>query len=229
MTIKYATAVERSKNKKTGDVSCTYAAQESCPHDCAFYHCGCYAEQGTVSWTTSKLNRAAEQFEADAIDVAKQEAEFIKDLTGRRDLRLHVVGDSKTDEAAKIVSEAARLHTLKYGRSCWTYSHAWRDVDFSSWDPAVAVRASCETPEQIIGAHARGYPAVLTVDEHPSDGKAWETAYGDKIVPCPEQTKGTNCVDCRLCWQAPKGVTISFAVHGQGADKAKSKLGDASS
>jgi hypothetical protein len=79
-------------------------------------------------------------------------------------MRLHTVGDCRTDEAAKIVAAAAERYMDAGGGPVWTYTHAWRLVDRASWG-RVSVLASCETPEQVELARARGYATAIVVDE----------------------------------------------------------------
>ena len=228
---KLATAVELSKNKKLGiGVSATYSAQQSCPNSCAFKPVngvaqGCYANYSTVAFTSRKLNAAGR--DANAMDVALCESAAIDRLSGRFPLRLHVVGDAPDDACSTVINSAARRFSKKHDQPVWGYSHAWQAVSATTW-PDVAMRASCETPQQLDEAHALGWESVLVVDRHPEDGKSWKLPSGRKVVPCPEQTRSRSCVDCRLCWST-KGITISFAVHGQGEDIARSKLGAASS
>jgi hypothetical protein len=81
-----------------------------------------------------------------------------------RPLRLHTVGDCRTDEAARIVAAAAERYMDAGGGPVWTYTHAWRLVDRASWG-RVSVLASCETPEQVELARARGYATAIVVDE----------------------------------------------------------------
>jgi hypothetical protein len=142
-------------------------------------------------------------------DVARAEADAIDSLSGTRPLRLHVVGDCPTDDAARIVSDAAERYTARGGGRAWTYTHAWRDVVRASWQ-SVSVRASCETADDVRAAHARGYDAAIVVDSHKSD-RAYDVD-GIRVVPCPEQTRGRSCADCGLCMRP--GTTIAFAVHG---------------
>src|SRR5262245_63271856 len=89
-----ACAVETSTNAKLGPVSATYASQASCPRSCPWFGKGCYAEQGFVGLQTRRLNRSAVR---GALRIARAEARVIDALTGDRLLRLHVVGDARTD------------------------------------------------------------------------------------------------------------------------------------
>ncbi len=210
-----AIAVEKSGNSKIGVVSATYVSQASCPTTCKFQGSGCYAESGMTAFTTRRLN---ESHLTDANEIAHAEALEIAKLTGRYPLRVHVVGDARTDNAARILSIAMSKHQQKHGMPAWTYTHAWRTVRRTSWGNA-NVQASCETAEDVVHANYRGYATALVVDRFESD-KAYTTADGSKIIPCPQQTgRAKTCDDCRLCMNGlesrrAKGVSIGFAVHG---------------
>src|SRR5947209_2259473 len=105
-----AIAVETSTNSKLGPVSATYASQASCPPSCPWFNNGCYAERGLVGWQTRRLNRSALR---GALRSARAEGKAIDTLTGDRLLRLHVVGDARTDGAARELGAAARRYTAR--------------------------------------------------------------------------------------------------------------------
>lgn len=215
-----AIAVEESENGKTGKISATYASQKSCPKDCVLRNDGCYAEKSYAGMTTRRLN----QSEDTAAAIAKAEAEAIDKLTGKLDLRVHVVGDCKTDKEAKIVSSAMLRHKAKRGKKAYTYTHAWRDVLHASWQGA-AVLASCDSIDDLPLAKARGYATAFVARKgtelfrrFKALGKA-AVVDGHKLVPCPYQVsaKKPQCVQCRLCFDAAKlrdiDITILFLEH----------------
>ena len=199
-------------NSKIGNASITAASQASCPTSCPFYGKGCYAESGNARFTTNRLNLSPV---TSPELVAMSEAAQIRTLTGKRPLRLHVVGDCKTPSAARIVAEAAREHTAKHGKPVWTYTHAWREVPVANWH-GVSVLASCESVADAKIAMNAGYAAAIVLPEFERD-----TAYtrdGVKIIPCPSQTRGVSCTDCGLCMNADKlharNSVIGFSAHG---------------
>jgi uncharacterized protein YlaI len=217
-----ALVVEKTSNRKVGDCSVTMAAQISCPPTCPFLKNGCYAEHGLQGIHTRRQN--AKQISA--LDEARQEAKAINAMSGKRPLRLHVVGDCATNVAAKTVSKAAEGYTAKHSKPVWTYTHAWRNVDRPSWR-GVSVLASCESTKQAHEAMQRDYAACMTVAAHPADGKAF-TQDGLKVIPCPEQTRNATCDTCRLCWDdgalKARNAIISFAAHGTGAKRVRESL-----
>lgn len=208
-----AFAVEASDNMKTGLVHATYASQNSCPSSCPLRGNGCYAESGPMAIWTRRVNTAG--LDADPLEIALAEAEAISErLSGRHHLRLHVVGDCATNEAAAIVSEAA-LYVLKKGRKAWTYSHAGADVERRAWG-RVSVLASAERPEQVLALQDKGYATAMVIDRFDSDKLFVRD--GIKILPCPNQTRGVKCTECRLCLDDNRlhanRITIGFTPHG---------------
>lgn len=230
-----AIAVALSDNNKTGPVACTYAAQGSCPVTCPLIGAGCYAEEGPVGIITRRLNAAGVGMTPD--EIAEVEAAAIDRLPSLTDMRLHVVGDCRTNTAAATVAAAATRYADRFvhkahgaPQGVWTYTHAWRTVDRASWG-AVSVLASCETPFDVDQALARGYAAALVVPEFPNGDRAWrvDTLGGSfAVVPCPYQTKGVQCVKCRLCMADDRlrsgRVAVGFAAHGARANTVKRAL-----
>lgn len=189
-----AHAVDQTRNAKLGLASVTYASQNSCPTTCPFRGSGCYAEQGPTGIWTRKVNDADPA--ATPLDVAHAEAAAIRDVvSGRYDLRLHVVGDCSTDESASVVSEAA-LGVLRKGRKAFSYTHAWDGVNREAWG-GVSVLASCESPEQVLAAQAKGWATAVVVPEFTSE-RVFEDS-GIRILPCPNQTRKVTCEECGLC------------------------------
>lgn len=219
----YAIAVEKSQNRKMGEASATYASQHSCPNDCPFRNAGCYAEARPVGYTTARLNRASALARPSPERIARAEAREIAKLSGERPLRVHVVGDCKTDASARIIARAMIAHTAKRGESAWTTTHAWRTVERASWYGA-NVLASCESADDVKQAQARGYATCIVVDFHDSNSRYARDNIA--IVPCPAQTQNKTCVDCGLCalWSVEIGASIGFAAHGMQAKVVRSKL-----
>ena len=212
-TLRSVAAIEKSSNSKIGIASTTYASQESCPKTCMFYNNGCYAGLGLTGIHTKRLNRSGV---TDIVEIAKAEAEVIRSLTGCYNLRIHTVGDCKTDETAKIVSDAAKDFMSKDGKIAWTYTHA-HDVKRESWG-SVSILRSCETIAQVKQAHSDDYASAMVVSEFESD-KPYDIGEGFTGIPCRNQVnKEITCTKCKLCFNdkvlhKSKRV-ILFASHG---------------
>ena len=223
-----ATATELTTNQKLGaGISATSAAQASCGN-CPFLHDGCYAESGPMgAFITARLNRAATTRAATALDVAYAEAAAIDRLTGNNPMRLHVVGDCPNNRCARIVAAAAMRYKKRHNKPVWTYTHSWREVQRKSWR-GVSVLASCEHPDDLAIARARGYAPAIVLPSFDSD-KAYRLPNGEKVVPCPEQTgRANSCADCRLCFDDGRllemNAAIAFKPHGSQAKKVVAKL-----
>jgi hypothetical protein len=229
MLWKYTRAVEQSGAEKLIGCSATWVTQASCWKLCAWFLEGCYASYGNAGIWTNGLNKLAggKTVAIDARIIARDEAKAIDALSGDYDLRVHVVGDCRSNEAAGIVGKATWRYVRRGGRKAWTYCHTWRIVARKSWGRALSVLASCETLQDVRSAMRAGYAAALVVESHPADGKAFEQD-GLTMVPCPNQTRGVTCLECQLCWKdawlrRAKRV-ITFAPHGSGAKSVKATL-----
>lgn len=234
-----ARAIEVSGNRKVGKISVTHAAQGSCPLDCAFLGNGCYAESGMQGmFHTAKMNKRGKG-KSPAV-IARDEAKAIDGLTGKRLMRLHIVGDCSTDYAAMTVSAAAGRYVRRGGfkasdRRVWTYTHAWRNVRRTSWNRAVSVLASCETEEHIRQARAKGYASAIVVESFDGHTGTYTMPEGERVIPCPAQTREhlpedrqVTCEQCRLCLDGERllkaGLSIAFAAHSQGERKAREAI-----
>ena len=209
-----AIAVEYSANKKLGGMSATHASKATCPITCALLKAdqgiACYADRGKQAITTKRISKEPI---TDDVEIATLEADRIDELTGRHDLRVHVVGDCKTPEAAAIVGSAMVRHSQrKHKRAAYTYTHAWPVVKRDAWQGA-SVLGSADSPDQVPAIVAQGYAPAVIVNEYPNQDRAF-TLHGVKFIPCPWLTRGISCVDCRLCLDSDKlkarGAGIAF-------------------
>jgi hypothetical protein len=201
-------ATEISRNKKTGLAAVTYAPIQTCPKDCPFIDKGCYAKYGPLGMITKRI----ESKDAKKA-LAEEEAEKILAMSGRLPLRLHIVGDCATKEAARILSRAAEEYAKRFNKPVWTYTHAWKRVPREAWGN-VSVLASCETMEEVEKAYLRGYAAAIVSD---ATKRTKQGAF--YVVPCMNQAdKKTKCVDCGLCFDDKRlrqsWTVISFKPHG---------------
>lgn len=209
-------AVLHSKNAKVGDVAATYAPiAQTCPVSCPLRNNGCYAQSGNVGFKVRRTEEYSDGMNGDT--VATLEGDEIADMAPHAPpnhaLRIHVSGDATSDYRAQQMARGASV----WNGPVWSYTHAWRDVARTSWG-RVSILASCEQLSQVIAAAARGYAAALVVAHHPADGRAYRTSDGVKVIPCPSQTRGVLCTDCRLCWDdqllLALNACIAFEAHG---------------
>jgi hypothetical protein len=233
--MKGAIYVQDSGNRKilgSKKVDATYASiQTSCPKDCPLMGEGCYAELGYVGITSHRLDDEAKG--TSALEVARAEAKAIDnsysggDVPDKRDMRLHVAGDSRTLAGTRLINNAVGRWKNRGGGDCWSYTHAWKHVPRETWSN-VGILASISDTSEVEAAREQGYAPAIVVQEHPSE-KAYQLAGSDtKWIPCPNQTRGIGCTDCRLCFNADRlhdgNFGIAFAVHGVMKDKMKRHL-----
>lgn len=224
---------EDSRNSKIagrGRVSATYASiKGSCPSTCALKDDNsCYAKSGRTAIHVKRMDAAVtDGMRPEA--VARAERRAIREAfkgrqvpqdgeRGGRDLRMHVSGDARTRRAAEILGSAATEWKERGGGDVWTYTHAALTVPREAWGPDVSVLGSTEDPAKVDAIKAQGYAPALVVAEHPTD-KAYKVEGSDvDFIPCVQQTKGTPCNQCRLCfkadWLLANNKGIAFAAHG---------------
>jgi hypothetical protein len=232
---KGAIYVEGSSNRKilgSKKVDATYASiQTSCPKDCPLKGEGCYAELGYVGITSHRLDDEAEG--TSPLAVARAEASAIDNsykggkVPDKRDMRLHVAGDSRTIAGTKLLNNAIGRWKKRGGGDCWSYTHAWRKVPRIQWKN-VSILASISNTSEIEDARLQGYAPAIVVPEHPSEKAYALPGSTTKFIPCPNQTRGIGCTDCRLCFNANRlfdsNMGIAFAVHGVMKEKMKRHL-----
>lgn len=226
-----AIATPKSGNTKTGAIAATYAPTDRTCVDCPLKESGCYHRTGYYTRPIdARLNDAAKEQKASIVRIATAEARAIDGLltSGRvknRPLRIHVGGDCPTDEAAEIVSAAARRFSERVEAPAYTYTHAWRRVERESWE-GVSVLASIEDTRDGRAALARGYAPAVVVDKFDGE-KAFERD-GVTWIPCPSQTRDVSCVDCGLCMNADalhrRNAGIAFEAHGSATKKARAAI-----
>jgi hypothetical protein len=185
---------ERTGDAKLGNCSATHASQHSCPKTCPWFNAGCYAEHGPQGIQSRKLNANGE---TDPLKIAQAEAQGIYGLSGKRDLRLHIVGDCTLPEGARLLAAAAEAHIAKHGRRVWSYTHG-KDTARADWGK-ISILRSEETLFGVKDAHAEGFAAAM-VKEFPRDeegqviGKPFDLGDGYTGLPCLHQTgKALDC------------------------------------
>ena len=218
-------------------VSSTYVSiATTCPNTCPFKAGACYAITGITGIAGRKLDAAAQGLTADQviaeetrlIDGAFNRGRVPQDgARGGRDLRLHVGGDVGSTAGAQLLAGAAGRWRNRGGGAVWSFTHTWREVPHEAW-ASISVLESSEQPEDIRAARAAGYAAAIVVDKFPSDKAFSLPGSTTKIVPCPAETRGKTCVECRLCLDADKlarrNIAIAFEAHGPTARRVREAL-----
>lgn len=225
--------IEKSGNRKIGDMSCTWVTLDTCPNTCFLKKSGtCYTLSGPAGIHVSKMNKAAKSIRGKDSDydfkikLARQEANGIKKLSGKKPLRIHVSGDSSTTRGTRLLAQAAKVYKSKHNQPVYSYTH-YHKTKRSDWGE-ISILRSCETLEQAEKAHSDGFASSMVVSEFKSE-KAYDLGNGFKGIPCPEQTgKQENCVKCGLCMKDTllhkNKMVILFAAHGSGTKKIKKLL-----
>lgn len=225
---------DSGNTKITGSkkIDATYVSIEaSCPTSCPLKGESCYAQQSFTGMHGRKLDQEAIEFSP--LQAAQQEAKAINNSYGGRkiplgrDLRLHVAGDSRTVKGTRLINKAVGNWKARGGGDCWSYTHAWKHVPRKDWSN-VSILASVNSIDDVKLARQQGYAPALVVAEHTSNKAYLLEGSSTKWIPCPNQTTGVACSDCRLCFNADRlfqgHYGIAFAAHGINKNKIKRRL-----
>lgn len=231
--VTYVVNSGNSKIMGSKPVDATYASiKATCPKTCSLKNGnGCYAELSFVGIQVRRLDDQAEGLST--LELARAEAKAIdsayngKGIPNKRDMRLHVAGDSRTIAGSKMINSAVGRWKKRGGGDCWSYTHAWRTISRDIWSN-VSILASVDNVSEAKEARKQGYAPAMVVPEHPSD-KAFLVDGSDiKWIPCPAQTRDVGCSDCRLCFNADRlfegNFGIAFAAHGSKKNNIKKRL-----
>jgi len=204
-------------------VDATYSSIDgTCPNSCSLKNGnGCYAELSFVGMIVSRLNKEADGLSA--LDIARAEAKAIDNaynggsVPDNKDMRLHVAGDSRTVAGSKLINSAVGRWKKRGGGNCWSYTHCWKTVARSNWHH-VSMLASVANVTEAKEAKLQGYASAIVVPDFPSD-KVFSLEGSDiKWIPCPAQTRGVGCTDCKICmksnWLFETNRGVAFAAHG---------------
>lgn len=231
--------VEGSHNIKIAGskkVDATYCSiKSSCPKSCPLKDAGCYALTSYVGITVNRLE--SESKENEPIDTARAEVNAIDSayrggyIPDRRDLRLHVSGDSRTVKGTILINSAIKRWKKRGGGDCWSYTHSWRNVPKSAWS-AVSILASVDNISDVKQARKQGYAPAIVVPSFEGTKAFQIKGSKTKFIPCPAQTKPGGkeiaCVDCRLCFDANRlykmNMGIAFEAHGTKKNEIKRRL-----
>ena len=227
----YVSDSGNTKIQGSEKIDATYVSiSKTCSDDCPLKKKECYAQNSFAGMVTRRLNREARG--RTVLQMARAEARVIDNAyrggkVPNRDLRLHVAGESRTITGSRIINAAVGRWKIRGGRSCWSYTHAWKHVPREEWSN-VSILASVTTTDEVGPARKQGYAPAIVVSEHPSE-KAYTLPGCDTTwIPCPNQTRGVGCSDCQLCFRADclfqTNRGISFSAHGIHKNSIKRRL-----
>ncbi len=206
--------VKKSGNKKTGFMPVTYNSRLSCPDSCIFKNNGCYADNyhTRLNWDKVTSGERGGSF--------KELLNNIKALKPGTIWRACVAGDIPSNNKGEISRTYIKgITEANQGLKGYTYTHNRLDIgeNISLLKTAnkqgFTVNISTESEAAADNAVLNSLPAVIVV-KSTETRRSWFTKNKNKILVCPAQTSGINCIDCQLCQSRPKNLIIAFLAHG---------------
>ena len=211
--------VPKSGNKKTGFMPVTYNSRLSCPDSCIFKNNGCYANNHHIrlNWDKVTSGERGGSF--------KELLNNIKALKPGTIWRACVAGDIPSNNKGEISRTYIKgITEANQGLKGYTYTHNRLDIgeNISLLKTAnkqgFTVNISTESEAAADNAVLNNLPTVIVVKSTEAR-RTWLTKNKNRILVCPAQTNGANCIDCQLCQHRPKNLIIAFKAHGNQARK----------
>ena len=211
--------VKKSGNKKTGFMPVTYNSRLSCPDSCIFKNNGCYADNyhTALNWDKVTSGQRGGTF--------KELLNNIKALKPGTIWRACVAGDIPSNNKGEISRTYIKgITEANKGLKGYTYTHNRLDIGENitllktANKQGFTVNISVESEAAADNAVLNSLPAVIVVKSN-EQRHTWFTKNKNKILVCPAQTSGKNCIDCQLCQHRPKQLIIAFKAHGNQAKR----------
>lgn len=209
-----------STNKKTGPMPVSSSDRASCPPSCALKADGCYGEdyRTRLHWDAITAGARGDDWGTFCAKVAT--------IPAGRLWRHDVVGDLPHDDGAIDPVALGQLVAANKGRRGFTFTHHLPEAAdnarwigaANAWGFTVNLSANNLTEADRLASFACG-PVVCLL---PADQRTnTVTPEGRRVVICPHETHGVQCIDCGLCARPDREVVIGFPAHGQRAKRAE--------
>ena len=217
--------VEKSTNRKTGDIPQTYTEEASCPTSCPFKGRGCYGEDYGTSFAWRRCSTHGLNLSELMDRVTRLEPGAL--------LRHNVAGDMAIPGTGRLnLDLVSRLSEIFWvaGVQAYTYTHCelGRLEGYClrvARNSRFTVNASCETTQECDKAIDLGVPAVITCVDAEHFPAA--TPKGRRIVICPNQShEGVTCKSCKLCARGNRKAVVALLAHGVRRKKAREAIAE---
>lgn len=202
-------------NRKTGPVIGAFhggtreeskASCKGCPY---LKDKSCYSQFGTPSFGHSSMIRAQDKGKDYSLPASERAAKTRTGDTRARGIRVGEIGDPSGMKKSEF--KAARKLAGEMGVPLLCYTHFWRKGSRGAWLKGESM-ASVGSLAEVDEAAKQGWRAAVVI---PADTKerVLRTPAGERVIVCPHQTKGVQCVDCGLCDGQKKAAHIAFLKH----------------
>lgn len=214
------THASHGSNSKLGKgVFVSTSSRETCPDTCALRNNGCYAESGPMRFHWNAVTRGERGTSWEEF------LDKIRNLRNKEFWRHNQAGDLP-GQGDKVDTKAlGQLVEANRGRRGFTYTHkplkaakertAVKDANAKGF----TINVSTDNLAMADKAMATAIAPVVTILPSDVQGKTVLTPAGNKVLVCPEYTKGWTCAQCQLCAVAERSYIIGFPAHGTSKKK----------
>jgi len=205
-----------SSNAKTGHISVSTSAMETCPSSCPLINAGCYAKSGPLVMHWRKVSNGERGLSF------REFTRYIKKLPEGQLWRHNQAGDLPGPSANSNRIDSRKLKSIvaaNLGRKGFTYTHKKdpRDLKYikAANEAGFTINMSCESLDEALHYKSLGIPSVCIVDTP-------NKRIGNDLVVCPAQTcENVTCADCGICQVANRKFVVGFLAHGSSQKKVR--------
>lgn len=226
-----------TKNKKLGFMASSISPKSTCPDTCVLKQNNeCYAIIGRLRIHWDRLNNKGLTWDEFITGLKKlpQNLGFrhnqAADLPGEnleidiskldelieavKHLRAFTYTHKPVLDSTRIKGKKVKKSILKKNRAAIQNCNA----------QGFTVNLSCDSLNEVDEAVELGIAPVVAVLPLDSPEKVM-TAKGNKVIVCPNQTRGITCAECMLCHKQ-RSVVVGFRAHGVSKKKISRRLNE---
>ena len=226
-----------SHNHKTGPMPVSTSMMQTCPDSCPFRGRGCYSNYGPLLVHWKRYSECTSDVREDYLSFL----EDVRKLPAGQTWRHNQAGDLLSKDGEYIDPVAAfELARVNDGKDGFTYTHYGvveqkgtrpeaaahnREIIESLNHMGLTTNISCNSlvhADRVIATGIKAPVTVLVPEKVMKDNiKSFKTPAGNRVVVCPNVTRGLQCKDCNLCMKPDRSAIIAFPAHGSGKKRAE--------
>lgn len=200
-----------SGNSKTGKMPVSTSSKETCSDDCPLKESGCYAKYSFLGmhWNKVTSGEHGTSWSTFVDNVAK----LADGTIWRHNQAGDLAGKNNTIDTEKLM----QLVEANKGKMGFTYTHKKMTeknkklIRYANTN-GFTINLSANNDDHADSLVSLNIAPVVLLVSH--DAESYTTNGGNKVIICPEQTKGINCVECKLCARSNRKTVIGFRAHG---------------
>ena len=204
-----ANFVSKSKNAKTGQVAGTVISSDSCPRTCGLQQT-CYAKFGHLSihWRQVSNGRIGDDY--------RTTLDKLRTVPASQLIRHKFAGDDPHIDGDIIEADYLYKVECNNGHEHIDYTHHQANRhNITVWNKGKAKgfiqNLSADNMLEADYLYKTGFPVTVILPINAPNISY--TPGNNKVIACPSETTGIQCIDCKRCAKN-RSYIIGFRAHG---------------